>query len=68
MHFIKNHQIVILNLILNSYFLILNYLSFVRKGEAGNPSLLYKLASAGLSAHAYRTATGSETALLQTIT
>ena len=34
----------------------------VLKGDAGNPSALYKLASSGLSAHAYRTATGFFTA------
>jgi hypothetical protein len=30
----------------------------VLKGDAGNPSLLYKFAPIGLSAHAYRTAVG----------
>ena len=35
-----------------------SFQSSVRKGEAGKPSALYKLAPAGLLAHAYRTATG----------
>jgi hypothetical protein len=30
----------------------------VENGEAGNPSLLKRLESSGLSAHAYLTATG----------
>jgi hypothetical protein len=41
---------------LNSW---LTYSSCNRKGEAGSPSLLYRLAKAGLSAHPYRTYFGS---------
>lgn len=45
------------------------YLSctFALKGQAGNPSTLYKLASPGLSLHAYRIATGSFTSLVYTM-
>gem|GEM_PF-5234974 len=35
-----------------------NAQSSVLKGDAGRPSLLNKFAPSGLSAHAYRTATG----------
>src|SRR5690606_39986408 len=40
----------------------------VLKGDAGSPSLLYKLAPSGLSAHAYLTATGLSTSSLHTTT
>src|SRR5258706_15817111 len=42
--------------------------SSVRKGAAGKPSALYRLAPIGLSAQAYRTATGAAISLLQTST
>src|SRR6185312_14282962 len=42
--------------------------SSVRNGDAGNPSLLNKLAPCGLSAHAYRTNFGSVILSLHTTT
>ena len=45
-----------------------NYSRSMRKGEAGNPSLLYRLANLGLSAHPYRTYFGSGIRSFQRIT
>src|SRR5690606_4998961 len=54
----------------NVLFILKNYFSqrSVRKGDAGKPSLLYKLYPSGLLPHAYLTATGSLISSLQTTT